>query len=379
MVIFGGIIVRKFMFKIFYPTQELQKILEFKSEFLREYSIINLNILLIIMLILQISESVLLILPEHAFAYHASIRFFLVVNTVLVVVLFLVKRDYSRYSSRFLNVLQITIVCNTLFLASNLNLSALGITDYIHPFIIGLTFIATALQFSSSTLTTIIFTTGFFNLVCMSILQGNSEVNFVTTSNVLIFILIAWFLGIMASRIRVQSWLNSREIIKQNEILEDLTKRDSMTRFYNHESIISHLEQEIVVTRNSGNPLCVLILDVDDFKKINDTLGHLKGDEVILMIAKHINLSVRISDLIGRYGGEEFFLIFPNTDLDYAKIISERIRTSIQQAGIAAGVTVTVSGGLAQYSFGNSDDIIRLTDQRLYSAKRYGKNQIVSQ
>jgi len=371
--------MRKIIFKIFYPSKELQKISAFKTEFLREFSVINLNILFIIMLILQISETILLILPERAFAYHESIRFFLVVNTILIGVLFLVKRNYSKHSSQILNVLQITIVCNTLFLASNLNLSALGVTDYIHPFIIGLTFIATALQFSSSALTTIIFTTGIFNLVCMSILQGDSAVNFITSSNVSIFILIAWFLGIMASRIRVQSWLNSREIIKQNEILEDLTKRDPMTRFYNHESIISHLEQEIVVTRNSGNPLCVLILDVDDFKKINDTLGHLKGDEVILMIAKHINLSVRVSDLIGRYGGEEFFLIFPNTDLEYAKIISERIRISIQQAGITAGITVTISGGLAQYNFGTSDDFIRLADQRLYSAKRNGKNQIVSQ
>lgn len=370
--------MRKIIIRIFYPSKELQKILNFKAEFLREHSIINLNILLIIMLTLQISESILLILPERAFAYHDAIRFFLVVNTVLIGILLLVARDYSRYSSRFLNVLQIIVVCNTLFLASNLNLTAIGTTDYIHPFIIALTFIATALQFSSSTLTTIVFTTGFFNLVSMYLLQGNTEVNFITSSNVSIFVLISWFLGIMASRIRVQSWLNNREIIKQNEILEELTMRDPMTRFYNHESIISHLQQEIMVTKSSKQPLCVLILDVDDFKKINDTLGHLKGDEVILMIAKHINLSVRISDLIGRYGGEEFFLIFPNTDLDYAIIISERIRASIQQAGIDAGITVTISGGLAQYTEGNSDDFIRTADQRLYTAKRFGKNQIVS-
>ncbi len=375
---FGEMIMRKLLFRIFYPTRALQQISAFETEFLHEYSINNLNMLFVISLFLELSETILLILPEQAFTYHGVIRLFLIINTLLLSILFFVKQNYDKYSFRFLYWLQIAMVVNSLYLATALNLSTLGITDYIHPFIIGLTFFATSLQFSSATLTSIVFLTGFLNLGAMYLLQGNTEISFITSCNISIFVLIAWFIGIMASRTRVQSWLFSRKISQQNEILADLTKRDPMTRFFNHESIISHLDQEISASNGSVNPLCVLILDVDDFKRINDTLGHLKGDEVILMIAKHINLSVRVCDIIGRYGGEEFFLVFPNTELESARIISERIRVSIQEAGNAAGINVTISGGLALYDTGNSDDIIRLADQRLYTAKRNGKNQIVT-
>lgn len=370
--------MQKFLFRIFYPTQKLRLISKDLSVFLRQHLETNLSLLYIISLFLMISESILLVTPERAFNYHTSLTLFLLVNTVLLLILTVVKKDYQRYSYFQLNLLQMAIITNVLVLATNLNISSITKTDYIHPFIIALTFLATGLQLSPRSLTIILFITGSVNLIGMSLYQTNQSVYFICFTNITVFTTIAWMLGIMVSRMRVTSWLDNREIIAQNEILADLTKRDSMTRFFNHESIISHLRQQIQVSIMNQHPLSVLILDVDDFKRINDTYGHLKGDDVLLMIAKNINLTVRECDIIGRYGGEEFFLIFPNTDLQSARLVSERIRISIEEDSSLRKFDITISGGLALYEGEGLDEIIRKSDDRLYVAKGSGKNQIIS-
>ena len=371
--------MRNILFRIFFPSERLRSISEDYPRFLRTYLESNLNLLYAVCVFLMFSETILLILPERAFDYHSAIRLFLPVNGLLILIHTVIKKDYTRYSYLQLSFLQYAILANTLLLATNLNLSSIGKTDYIHPFIIGLTFVVTGLELSPLSTSLIVLLTGIANLVGMWFFQTDVAVFFTSITNIFVFIIVAWMLGILVSRVRVSAWLDKRDILIQNEILEDLTKRDSMTRFFNHESILSHLKQQITVFDKTKQPLCVLILDVDDFKKINDNHGHLKGDEILLMIAKNINMSVRECDIIGRYGGEEFFLIFPNTDLKAAIQVAERIRKSIEANGELINIRVTISGGLALYEEDGVDDIIRKADRRLYEAKRNGKNQIVSE
>jgi len=368
----------KILHKIFFPSQKLRQISMNLSVFLREHLESNLNLLYYICLLLMVSETILLVTPERDFDYHGVLLFFLIINIITVTIQTIVKKDYSRYSYRWLALLQFTIIANILLLTTNLNFASFNRTDYIHPFIIGLTFLSTALQLSPVSLTVIVFISGSVNLIGMYYYQTDLAVFYTMLINIIVFVITAWVLGILVSRTRVAAWLDHRKVIDQNAILADLTKRDSMTRFFNHESIIMHLKQQIQVSSLTGNPLCVLILDVDDFKKINDEFGHLKGDEVLLMIAKSINCSVRESDIIGRYGGEEFFLIFPNTTLEDAVMVSERVRRSVEEAGIQNNIRVTISGGLALYDGDGADEIIRKSDKRLYTAKRNGKNQIIS-
>jgi len=371
--------VIKLLNKVFYGIDETQRLGNDLSLFHHSSLRINLRRLNQICMVLMITETILLFLPERAFNYHPILWPFVIINAILLIFLNLMKINIDKRSNAQFLLIQIAMISNILILATSLNLASINKTDYIHPFIIALTFIGTGLQLTPVILTTLVLTTTSVNLIGMSFLQSNPEIYFTAATNIIVFTFVAWILAIQVSRTRMISWLNQREVLIQNEILDDLTKRDSMTRFFNHESILSHLGQQIELAKNNGQPLSVLILDVDDFKLINDTYGHVKGDEVLMLIARHINLSVRVSDIIGRYGGEEFFVIFPNTTLEEARIVSERIRDAIEKAVVEADTKVTISGGLALVQHDNVDDIIRKSDDRLYQAKRSGKNKIVSE
>lgn len=364
--------------KVFFGIAETQRIGKDLSSFRRSYIKTNLNRLYQICIVLMVSETVLLLFPERAFNYHPILLPFVIINGILLILLTWIKKDYDKWTDVQLSLLEIAFITNILVLATGLNLASMNRTDYIHPFIIALTFLGTGLQLSPIIYTGFVVVTTIINIFGLFLYQPNPEIFFTASTNIAIFAFVAWILAIQVSRTRMLSWLNQREIVLQNIILDDLTKRDSMTRFFNHESILSHLKQQIDLANESGQPLSVLILDADDFKLINDVHGHLKGDEVLLLIAKNINLSVRVSDIIGRYGGEEFFIIFPNTGIEDAMIVSERIRLAIESAGIETETKITVSGGLALVDHDDVDAIIRKADARLYQAKRSGKNRIIS-
>lgn len=348
------------------------------TEFYRYYLQNNLDLLFIACIFLTLSETVLLILPARAFNYHPILVIFLIVNIVLVIAMMILKKNYAIYNSLTLSVVQHLACINIIALASGLNFASINIIDYIHPSIIALTFLAIAFEMKISELILYVVGTVTVNVTGMYMLYVNPVVRFSGVSNFIIFSLVAFTMGIVVSRIRISGWLNHITVLKQNEMLEDLIKRDPMTRLFNHESILSHLRQQIKFREQYGDPLCVLILDVDDFKKINDTYGHLKGDEILLGVTRAIKTSVRASDIVGRYGGEEFFLIFPKTDYKEAVIISERIRQSVETIPMPDAKKVTVSGGLTLVNQNSVDEIIRQADQRLYIAKHQGKNRIVS-
>jgi len=372
-----GDIMNNLINKLFYGSDEIRRIGSDLPLFHRSFLEINLRRLNAICMVLMVSETILLILPERAFNYHTILFPFLIVNGILLVILRYLMSKLKSSSNTSLLLIQVAIISNILFLASSLNLAAINRTDFVHPFIIALTFLGTGLQLTPILLTGMILTTTTLNLIGMGLIQTNSEVFYTAASNIVVFSVVAWILAIQVSRTRILGWINQQEILIQNAILYDLTKRDSMTRFFNHESILSHLKQEIEHAKATGDPLSVLLLDADDFKLVNDTHGHLKGDEVLMMIARNINLSVRVSDLIGRYGGEEFLVILPNTTLNDAMLVSDRIRSGIEQAGIGAGIKVTISGGIVLCEQDSVDSIIRKADDRLFKAKRSGKNKIV--
>lgn len=126
----------------------------------------------------------------------------------------------------------------------------------------------------------------------------------------------------------------------------------------------------------SGDKLSVALFDIDDFKKINDTYGHVAGDMVLCEIAGILKGSVRKGDVVGRYGGEEFFLILPHTNLSQATELSERIRMNIENNRFSNGIHLTVSGGVKQFTGETLTELIDCADQNLYRAKKLGKNKI---
>ena len=164
-------------------------------------------------------------------------------------------------------------------------------------------------------------------------------------------------------------------ILQQNKKLLDLSNKDRMTGLYNHEYIFEELGREIKRSRRYDNCLSVIMLDLDNFKEYNDKYGHLEGDKVLTDTAYIIRENIRETDSAGRYGGEEFLIVLPQTDKEQGLVVAEKIRSSIESG--LQNSAVTVSGGLASLDEVQSlTELISLADRRLYMSKAEGKNRI---
>ncbi len=158
--------------------------------------------------------------------------------------------------------------------------------------------------------------------------------------------------------------------------LELLSVTDSLTGLYNHRQILLMLEQQMSLFKRYGTLCSIFLFDIDHFKKVNDRHGHVRGDLVLEEVAKLIRRKIRKTDLFGRYGGEEFLIIFTHTDLDGARHVAEMVRTLVEQHEFPSAITVTVSGGVAQYSEGTVTEFIDRADAFLYKAKKGGRNRV---
>jgi diguanylate cyclase (GGDEF)-like protein len=157
-----------------------------------------------------------------------------------------------------------------------------------------------------------------------------------------------------------------------------LADRDPLTGFYNHRFLHERLGEEVVRTQRARRPLSVLMLDLDDFKLVNDTFGHLFGDRVLTWTAELIRSTLRASDIPARYGGDEFAIILPETDGDEARAAAERILDAFREhsfQGEQRGpVPIGASIGVATYPADGrtATDLISAADQALYRVKRDG-------
>lgn len=167
-----------------------------------------------------------------------------------------------------------------------------------------------------------------------------------------------------------------------NKRLEHLATTDGLTGLYNHRYFRERLDGELERAFRYRLPLSCLIFDVDNFKSLNDTFGHLLGDSVLKELAQHASGHIRKSDLIARYGGEEFVVILPQTDAEGAATEAERLRLEIERhtfQGVPPERRVTVSIGAAALHHDvmmNGDDLLHAADKALYDAKKNGKNRI---
>jgi diguanylate cyclase (GGDEF)-like protein len=163
-------------------------------------------------------------------------------------------------------------------------------------------------------------------------------------------------------------------------LFERMALHDGLTGLLNRRALDERLVQEYERARRHAHPWAVALLDLDNFKGINDTHGHLMGDEVLKVVAQLCRRAVREVDSVARYGGEEFMVLFPESTTETAALVCERLRQQVaayQWDRLAPGLRVTISGGLAGWSEVSSvQDLLQAADSRLYQAKLLGRNRI---
>ncbi|RLJ70784.1 diguanylate cyclase (GGDEF)-like protein [Hydrogenivirga caldilitoris] len=161
-------------------------------------------------------------------------------------------------------------------------------------------------------------------------------------------------------------------LIKELKFLAEI---DTLTGVYNRRKIEEILEGEIERSKRYGNPLSVILIDIDNFKQLNDTYGHQTGDMVLKEIVSVIRESLRKTDYLGRLGGEEFLVILPETTPERAKLVAERIRKDIENLDLRVG-KITVSAGVTGLKKGDTvETLMNRVDRAMYLAKEKGKNR----
>jgi diguanylate cyclase (GGDEF)-like protein len=176
---------------------------------------------------------------------------------------------------------------------------------------------------------------------------------------------------------------NAMEKVAMFRQLVFLARCDELTGLYNRRYFMDRLTEEVLRSRRYGYPLCIMLMDLDHFKSINDTHGHLMGDQVLATVGHLLREAVRLTDIPGRYGGEELCVVLTGTPLDRAHIIAERLRQRVAEEEFrttdGTAFHITCSIGLAQFRPDLLDitAVLALADQALYQAKDTGRNRVV--
>lgn len=179
----------------------------------------------------------------------------------------------------------------------------------------------------------------------------------------------------------IESILTEATIIEEGQSQYIITTNlvDKLTKLFIRGVFDVIISKEYDYSKRSKSSLALLMIDIDEFKLVNDKFGHQKGDEVLSIIGKLIINSIRSMDIACRYGGEELAVIMPNTELEFAKLIAERIRKKISDFQFGS-FSITVSIGVSVFKSDDTTlvDLILMADKALYQAKRMGKNKVMS-
>ena len=175
-------------------------------------------------------------------------------------------------------------------------------------------------------------------------------------------------------------WDLSRDAERANRRWQDLSLTDELTGAHNRRYCHQRLNQEIARATRYRHPLCLVLIDVDYFKAINDRHGHHRGDDALKEVCRVIASQSRVESAVCRYGGDEFAVLLPEASWEGGRIYAERIRAAIGLAAFAHGEPVTISVGLAAFpdDAGTAEGLFEAADSSLYSAKAAGRNRVGS-
>jgi len=205
------------------------------------------------------------------------------------------------------------------------------------------------------------------------------------TASMLCFVLVIGqcaFLGLFGATLRKILYQRSIELKAAYRRIEELAELDELTGSYNRRCIMRMLDSEIEKSRQASTSCAIALIDLDWFKRINDAHGHPVGDEVLRTFAITIFANIRPADCFGRYGGEEFLLLLPDTEAEAASRMLERLRSIVADldwSAFSPGMRVTISAGVVTLrDMDTADTFLARADSALYSAKAQGRNRIAT-
>jgi diguanylate cyclase (GGDEF)-like protein len=162
-----------------------------------------------------------------------------------------------------------------------------------------------------------------------------------------------------------------------NKKLKYLSERDQLTDLYNRHKMNKEIREHYYNFKRYGRPFSLLMVDIDKFKNINDTYGHMVGDEVLKKLAKILVKNIRKTDIASRWGGEEFLILLSETNLEQAIEVAEKIRKTIEKESFPKDIRITVSIGVDSVeNHEHIKDLLILVDEKLYKAKESGRNRV---
>lgn len=168
-----------------------------------------------------------------------------------------------------------------------------------------------------------------------------------------------------------------KKLAEARNRIENIAITDDLTGIFNRRHILSRFAEEFEKVKRLNTNLSCILADIDQFKSVNDTHGHLAGDEVLKEISHRIRNTIRAYDILGRYGGEEFLILLPDTGLEDARYLAERIRIHVKDNSIISSkITISLGVTAMQAHDQSVDDVIKRADEHLYSAKKAGRDRV---
>jgi diguanylate cyclase (GGDEF)-like protein len=195
-------------------------------------------------------------------------------------------------------------------------------------------------------------------------------------------VILPWFaaMGAYVNRVRTRLSGSNRQLTEAVERINSIAARDELTGLYNRRFLLEFLDRETARAQRSGGAFSICLIDIDEFKGVNDSFGHAAGDAVLRHFGAVAGMGLRSADILGRLGGEEFLVVLPDTDMQGAINTAERIRRAVEAItfpGLPAGRQVTVTAGVARSMPNESSSaLLERADRALYDGKAAGKNTV---
>ncbi len=270
-------------------------------------------------------------------------------------------------------------LCSVEILLMLLNFLDLQVGNELTAYIVVLMYLSAVLWITPRTYV-ILSGFGFFLLVLSFLIINESRsIEFFQVLQGVVFYTLCLVLYLGLHSVRNENFLNRITLEEQYKMLETESTTDPLTGLYNRRYLKEELLKELARSERTGRPFCTVLIDVDHFKDVNDSHGHITGDEVLRELSSLLRNSVRLSDKVFRFGGEEFVLILPETRGEEALVLGERIREKVSAFSFSIiKKKLTISMGLSESHKDLSPDILlQRADKRLYQAKQSGRNRVV--